>query len=207
MFKHATCLLAAGMLFLAACGESVMAPEPQLDDAEVAFLTELSDADLASMLDDFFGTSTDGPSSAPALADPRVTTRSWERSRDCRAGGTVTVTGSSTRTWDGETKTYDVASSGTKTRTDCAHVRGETTLTLNGSSAWTHERHYVARAPVGNWITTWAGSFDWAKSTGESGSCAISLTRTIDTAANTVSLVGTFCRRDVDRSRTWREDG
>ena len=115
------------------------------------------------------------------------------------------VAGSGTRTWDGETKTTDVASSGTKTRTDCAHVRGETTITLNGSSAWTHERHYVARTPTGNWITTWAGSFDWAKSSGESGNCAISLTRTVDTAANTVSLVGTFCGRDVDRSRTWRD--
>ena len=66
MFKHATFLLATGTLFLAACGETVTAPDPQLDDAEVAFLTEFSDADLASMLNDFLGTSTDGPSSAAA---------------------------------------------------------------------------------------------------------------------------------------------
>jgi hypothetical protein len=205
MLKHATCLLAVGTLFLAACGESVTAPEPQLNDADITFLTELSDADLASMLNDFLGTDTDGPSSAPAQSGHRVTTRSWEKTRDCRAGGHVTIAGSSTRTWHRETKTYDVASSGTKTRTDCARVRGETTITLNGSMAWTHERHYVARAPVGNWITAWAGSFDWAKSSGESGTCAISLTRTVDTAANTVSPVGTFCGRDVDRSRTWRD--
>ena len=205
MFKHATCLLATGTLFLAACGETVTAPDPQLDDADVAFLTELSDTDLASMLDDFLGTSTDGPSSAAAQSDPRGTTRSWEKSRDCPAGGTVAVAGSSTRTWDREAKTYDIASSGTKTRTNCARARGETTITLNGSSAWTHERHYAARAPVGNWITAGAGSFDWAKSTGKSGTCAISLTRTVDTAANTVALVGTFCGRDVDRSRTWKK--
>ena len=37
MFKHATCLLATGTLFLAACGETVTAPDPQLDDADVEF--------------------------------------------------------------------------------------------------------------------------------------------------------------------------
>ena len=206
MLKRATCLFAGCALFLAACGESVTAPEPQLDEADVELLTKEVDAELASLLDGIFEGIGSGAWGVPALAEPRVRNYSWEKSRDCRAGGTVSFAGSGTRTWDAEARTYDVASTGSRTRTDCAFVRGDVTITLNGSGSWTHERHYLKRAPTGTWNTHWAGSFNWAKSTGETGNCSSDLNRTIDTAANTVSLTGTYCGREVDRSRTWKED-
>ena len=109
------------------------------------------------------------------------------------------------RTSDREAGTHDVESSGTKTRTDCARVRGDVSVTVNGSGAWTHERQWLNRAPTGIWTTTLAGDFAWAKSSGESGDCSYDLTLTIDTAANTRTLVGNHCGREINRSRTWRD--
>jgi hypothetical protein len=76
---------------------------------------------------------------------------------------------------------------------------------LTGGGDWTHERHYVDRAPFGTWVTAYAGDFAWSKSTGKSGNCSFDLTRTIDTAENTLTLIGKVCRREIDRSRTWRD--
>ena len=53
-------------------------------------------------------------------------------------------------------------------------------------------------------ITAYEGSFDWTKSTGESGFCTYDLTRTVDTAANTRTLAGTSCGNAIDNTRTWR---
>jgi hypothetical protein len=58
--------------------------------------------------------------------------------------------------------------------------------------------------PTGTWITTFAGSFTWTRP-GETGaSCSYDLTRTVDTAANTRTLIGMSCGNDVNRSDTWR---
>ena len=205
MFRRTTYLLAIALL-LAACGESGFSPEEQLTEEDVQSLAQEVDATVMGMLDDFFGSPGPGPAGAAALAhDPVVWTYSFERSRSCHDGGTVTLAGSGTRTWDRDAKTYDVESSGTKTRDDCAFPRGDVTITLNGTGEWTHERHYLERAPTGTWITTIVGDFDWAKSTGTSGNCSYDLTVTIDTAENTRTLTGTYCGRDIDRTRTWRD--
>ncbi len=207
MFRRLTSLLISGVVFLAACGDDGTSPDPEdeltRDDTE--FVAYLIDATAAGLLNDFFDSSASDPASAPALSHgPVVWTRTFERSRACHEGGTLTVAGSGTSTWDGEAVTYDVESSGTKTRTNCAHVRGDVIITLTGEANWTHERHYADHAPTGNWITTYLGGFDWTKSTGESGSCFYNLTRTIDTAANTRTLTGTLCGDEVNRSETWR---
>jgi hypothetical protein len=49
-----------------------------------------------------------------------------------------------------------------------------------------------------------AGSFTWTRP-GETGdTCTYDLIRTVDTAANTRTLIGTSCGNDVDKSGTWR---
>ena len=206
MFKRATFLLTSGAVFLAACGDSVTAPADQLSEEDIQFLAQEVDATIMGLLDGFFSSSTALPDRAPALThEPLVWTYAFERSRSCHDGGTVAVAGSGTRTWDRAARTYDVESSGTKTRTHCAFTRDDVVITLNGSGTWTHERHYQDHAPTGIWITTYAGSFDWSKSSGESGSCDYHLTATVDTAANTRTLVGTYCGKEINNSRTWRD--
>ena len=100
--------------------------------------------------------------------------------------------------------TYDVESSGTKNRTDCTYTLDGVEITLDGDADWMHERHYLNYAVTGTWITTYVGSYDWTKSTGESGSCTYDLTRTVDTGANMRTLIGTSCGNDINRSDTWR---
>jgi hypothetical protein len=77
-------------------------------------------------------------------------------------------------------------------------------ITLDGNADWTHERHYFDHTPTGTWVTTYIGEFAWTKSTGEDGDCDYELTRTVDTAANTRTLLGTSCGNDVNRSGAWR---
>jgi hypothetical protein len=100
--------------------------------------------------------------------------------------------------------TFDVGSSGTSTRAGCAYTDNDVVITLTGDGTWTHERHYANFAPAGTWITAYEGSFAWTKSTDESGDCTYDLTKTIDTAANTRSLVGMSCGNPIDNTRTWR---
>ena len=208
MFRRMTGLFLPGVVFFAACTADGTAPEPEevLTPDDAQFVANLIDVTASGVLNDFFDFSGSDPANGPALGhEPVVWTRTFERSRACHDGGTLTVAGSGTSTWDGEAVTYDVESSGTKTRIACAHTRDDVIITLTGEANWTHERHYADHAPAGTWITTYLGGFDWTKSTGESGSCFYNLTRTIDTAENTRTLTGTLCGDEIDRSETWRD--
>ena len=89
-------------------------------------------------------------------------------------------------------------------RAGCGYTAEDGVVTsLTGDGTWTHERYYIDYAPSGSWITAYEGSFNWTKSTGESGFCTYDLTKTIDTGANTRTLVGESCGSPVDNSRTW----
>ena len=209
-------LLVTSTVTLVACEDDPTAPEAQLSDRDVQALAASFNDTMMGFLDDFWGSSNISPLAAVSALgdDPRVWTYSWWKTRDCHTAGSFTAEGSGERAWDAEALTFDVESSGTKTRAGCAHPRGEVTITVDGSGDWTHERHYLGgeaglstkgREPTGNWITTYDGGFDWAKSFGESGSCTYALTSTIDTEANTKTLVGTYRDRDIDRSETWRK--
>ena len=210
MSKSLTCLIVSGVVSVAACGGDATSPDDEpiveLTESDAQFVVDLIDATTAGLLDDFFDSDDGNPENAPALThEPIVWTRTFERSRPCHDGGTLTITGTSESSWDAGAVTLDVASSGTKARVDCAHVRDDATLiTLNGTADWTHERHYLDHAPTGTWVTTYIGEFDWTRGTGGSGNCSYELTRTVDTAANTRTLIGTSCGNPVDRSGTWR---
>ena len=209
-------LLASSTVVLASCGDLAIAPQAQLSDQDVQALVVRLDGTMMGFLDDVWGSSSVSPSSAgTALGDdPRVWNYSWWKTRDCHTAGSFTAEGNGQRTWDADALTFDVASSGTKTRVGCAHPGDEVTITVDGIGDWTHQRHYLGgeaglstkgREPTGNWITTYDGAFDWTKSSGENGSCTYELTSTIDTEANTKTLVGTYCDRVIDRSKTWRK--
>ena len=211
MFRGLTCLLVSGVVSLAACGDDGTSSEDELTDeltaGEVEFLASEIDATFSGVLDDFFDQSGGDPTGAPALThEPVVWERSFTRSRPCHNGGTLTVTGEGTTTWDAQAVTNDVTSNGTKTRAACEYTQADgVVITLNGDGTWTHERHYLNNAPAGTWITTYIGTFDWTKSTGEiGGPCPYDLIRTVNTDANTRTLIGESCGNPVDRGGPWR---
>jgi hypothetical protein len=204
------------LTFAVAACDSATTPGDPLDPADALFLAELMDASLSELIDDSVNDD-DLDSSDPAVSSsasasvagatsgqPVVWHRTWEEWRDCPDGGRLTVAGSGTSTWDPSAASTDVEASGTQTRDECAHTRNGVVITLDGSAAWTHERHHRNHTPSGVWITTYLGGFDWIKSTGKSGSCFIDLTRTVDTEANTRRLHGTFCGSEVDKTVAWR---
>ena len=105
MFRALTCLLVSGVVSLAACGDDGASPEGELTDeltaAEVEFVASQIDASFSGVLDDFFDQTGGDPSSAPALTHlPVEWERTFTRSRPCHNGGTLTVTGGGTTTWD-----------------------------------------------------------------------------------------------------------
>ena len=209
MFRGLTCLLVSGVVSLAACGDDGNSPEPvdELTMGEVEFLASEIDATFSGVLDDFFDQSGGDPAGAPALTHEAVVwERTFTRDRPCHDGGTLAVTGGGTTTWDAEAGTKDIDTDGTKTRTGCEYTQADGVgIPLNGNGTWTHERHYLNNAPAGTWITTYIGSFEWTKSTGEiGGPCDYNLTRTVNTDANTRTLIGTSCGNPVNRGDTWR---
>ena len=205
MFRRLICLLVSGVVFLAACGDDGTSPEDEFTEEDAQFVADLIDATADVVLNDFFDSSGGDPESAPALTHgPVIWTRTFERSRPCHDGGTLTIGGTGTSVWNAAAVTYDIESSGTSTRTSCAYTRVGVVTTLTGGGTWTHERHYTDYAPAGTWITTYVGGFAFTKSTGESGSCTYDLTRTVDTAANTRTLTGKLCGNEVNRTETWR---
>ena len=204
MFKRSTFALAMCALTLTACDEDTLAPEDGLSELDVQFLALEIDAALGGVLDDYYATSANGPSGVEAqAAEPVTTTYSYDRTRECSAGGSMAIAGTGTRVVDREAGTVDVTGTGTRTRTDCARSRGDVTLTTNGTGVFSHERHWAVREATGTWTRTQSGDFDWTRSSGESGSCSYALTTTVDTGAGTASTTGTICGREIDRSASW----
>ena len=99
MFRALTCLLVSGVVSLAACGDDGISddgtsPEVGLTADEVSAVASQIDASFAGVLDDYFDQTGGDPSNAPALTHVPVDwTRTFERSRPCHNGGTLTVTG------------------------------------------------------------------------------------------------------------------
>lgn len=198
-------------LMIGAC-ESGTAPSTQVQQLsvlDVQFLVDQMDAMTSSLLDDVYSSSSLGPSPAPGLShEPVVWTHTFEKSRACHDGGTLTIAGSGTKTRSSQDRTYDVDLSGTKVREQCAHTRSDVVedvvITLTGSTDWTQDRHYANGHPTGEWVTTWVGSMDWSKSTGTSGNCTFDIVKKIDTEANTKTRTGVMCGREVNKTSTWR---
>ena len=168
MFRGLTCLLVSGVVSLAACGDDGTSPEDELTVEaaltveEVQFVADRIDATLAGVLDDFFDSSGGDPTGAPARTHgPVVWTRTFERSRPCHDRGTLTVAGTGKSVWNPEAVTYDVESSGTKTRTNCAYTRDGVVITTIGNPSWTER---LTSTTDRNLAPTYVGGFDWTKS-------------------------------------------
>ena len=210
MFRALTCLLVSGVVSLAACGDDGTSTEDELTDEltadQIEFLASQIDATFNGVLDDFFDQTGGDPSNAPALTHvPVVWTRSFERSRPCHGGGTLTVMGGGETTWDAQAGTQHVHSEGTKTRAECVYTPEDgVDITLNGSGTWIHDRYYLNNAPTGTWMTTFSGSYTWTRDGVTGDPCLYELTRTVDTGANTRTLVGMSCGNAIDRMDDWR---
>ncbi len=134
-------------------------------------------------------------------------TRTFSRSHDCPAGGTITLEGSIERTRNDQgIADYHATASGAWN--DCAHARGDVTRTVNGTFSFDATRHFENGQPVGPQTATKSGHFTWSATNGKSGECDFHITSTRLPDVGKRTVVGTVCGREINREVSWnKSDG
>lgn len=200
------CTAAVAALTLAACdggSPTTGGGDLSIDRAEAELAASEWDAVGAVVMDGFPGpalsvSATGGPANATATTE-------FTRTRQCPVSGTATLQG--TRVVQHDPATNAGSMQLTATRTDAACTvnarRGGGTLSITttptvavtASQTW-------SGGQMGTRTTTHKGSFSWQRSTGQSGTCNVDLTATLNPATRTYTLNGTFCNHTVSVTRT-----
>ncbi len=180
----------------AACTETTGVTDA-LTDEDVAFLADEVMADAFHGLGSAVSFSLAGRW-LDAVTEP--INRSAGYTRACPEGGTISVTGSVSGTLD-ETGSGVMSVERTLILTDCVRSRGEVTFTINTdpSIVLAGEVAVENRIRTGG-VFTKTGAFEWEADNGRSGRCEIDLAITWSSDGSK-SVVGTFCGREVNRSR------
>lgn len=203
--------LAALFAFASACSDDTVGPElaGSLSDSELADVAEeVADA-MDGILDGEIGAR---PLIAPALGEggaevafslvPVEETFQFERSRDCREGGSVSVSGSGLWVGDRETGVVTIDVTGTKVITDCTRARGDLVITFNGAGSFEGHRMKVNGEYSGLQTNDQEGSFSWVTSDGRSGECDYELHASWDPQTNIKTVTGFVCDREINREFT-----
>lgn len=204
--KTLTPALVALVALAAACDHSPTATQDDsLTADDVAQVAIDQDLIAGSVIFEQIGLFGGGALSTASAED----TRTFDRTRDCPAGGTVEIQGTVERTANGE-GTVEFNLNGTKTRTDCVHERPDVHITTNGQATFEAYRKRVNGQPAGNQTLHTAGHFAWVRerlSTGQtrSGECDFDLSSVRNPDAMKITITGTVCGRDVDRTIDWKQ--
>ena len=190
--------LAAVAAFAAACSQDATNPVAELNPAEAEFLALSVDRTSDAAAGDAFSV---GSLAGPAgLTGSGTWTFSFESTRECPAGGEVTVEGSGEFTRDAETATAEMSFEAEKTITDCAFVRDDVTFTLNGEALL--EAHWVR---VERQLTEaerhLTGFLSVVTSDGRSRECSFELHAVFDPESGQMVVTGEVCGRTIDG--TW----
>jgi hypothetical protein len=125
--------------------------------------------------------------------------------RDCRLGGSMTVDGQVSHSYDTDTHTLTADFQATTTHDGCVRrIRGQDiTLTGNPNLQLTAHRERVNGLPSG--LQTWSlqGSVTWEKADGTSGTCDIDIQGQLDPDAHTRTVDGTVCGHEIHVSISW----
>ena len=194
--------LLAGTALLASACNDMTGPNHTLTDAEATYLAEQM---AAASLDGVSQSMAGSPGLSPAIAGAPGAVDSlgkitWERSftmtRDCRAGGTLTTSGSNKGTINLDTRTGTIEVTHTLSMVNCAQTHDTVTITVNTNPDITMNGTVNiegGRRSSGSF--TKQGTFLWQTSDGRSGSCQVNLTITWN-ADGTHTMTGTVCGRD-----------
>ena len=143
--------------------------------------------------------------------DARSGTFEFSRSWDCPADGTHGVSGSGTKTLDGETRVLSTTWATTQTHDDCAvsRTRGDQqimvvidgTVTATGSATYQLPDEQGGERLILSFTSTRIGTTT-TSARGRTRTCEIDLTETYDRESNAFTVTGSICGRDVDLTRT-----
>jgi hypothetical protein len=190
----------AGSVTLAACDGST---GPEDDDLSAA-----SAADLATFV---VGLDASGGTAYGMAMDPRTGSQTFTRSATCPAGGTHSMSGSSTSSFDATTRVLSTTWTHTQTHDDCAviHRRGDQqikavidgTVAVNGSASY----QLPETAGQGRTILSYSSKRVGSTTTtvgDRTRTCEIDVAQTYDPGAGTFTITGTMCGRQVNTTFT-----
>jgi hypothetical protein len=205
--QHSSTILGAALVaagLLTGCSDSssdLLPPGPEALSASVVEIALEADR----MVDDAVGIEMDAMGAVSAASSAAIITdeRSFSRSRTCPAGGTFAVEGSMVRTIDTETRTMELEASGGSAATDCAFLRNDLTVTVNGSSEWDAFRRRVDGAFDGPQTSHHAGSWTVVRSDGQERSCSYDFSVVRDPETRTRTVEGTMCDESFRRVVSW----
>ncbi|MGH7500337.1 MAG: hypothetical protein ACREL7_01130 [Longimicrobiales bacterium] len=183
----------------AACSDS-LAPDAAFETDDAAAVAIDTDALVADIILTQIGLFVIGAGAEPSVNSSDE--RSFSRTRDCPAGGSVSLNGTAERTISASgVAEFTVTATGEWI--ECARSRGERKLTIDGSFSVEAHRSRLNGEFVGIQTTTKNGEFTWTRSNGESGSCAFSVTTTRNPETHSRHVEGTICGRSFERDVTW----
>lgn len=187
---------------LAACSDD-LGPDRGLDPEDAALLAVETDALTGAMilaqLDHF-------SSASAGISVNALDEREFTRSRDCPAGGSVTIAGVAERTVTDGVAEFTLQANGVWD--DCARARGSRMLTIDGHFTLEAYRRRANGEFSGLQTTTKSGEFTWTRGNGESGECAFSVTTTRNPETHSRHVEGTVCGRSFERDVSWqRQEG
>lgn len=185
-----------------ACDDSTGPDQLALANAENEFLALEADQSLNFILDDALAAYGDPEAGVMMAAeqdgavDTVVTNFTFERTRPCRVSGEVVANGEGTKLHYGQT--VELSVSGVRHQIECARVRGDVVITINGIGAFDAFRKRVERVLV-EAKSTVHGAFRYETSDGRSGRCEYRIMRELIPGTDQIKVTGTFCGHEVDR--------
>jgi hypothetical protein len=168
---------------------------------------ELTGVDLAALAPAFDAASS-SVYDAAATSDTTAAsqdTLEFTRTEACPVSGAIDITGTVHRDSVNGAASFNFVT--TTTHAACGFDRNGTTVVFDGEpNIQTRAQREVEAGVIVGGSTVHTGTFRWT-SRGFSGTCDVALTSTIDAAAQTVALTGTFCGVEVNQTRPWSGAG
>jgi hypothetical protein len=186
----------AACLTLAAC-DGTTGPD---DD-------EISAASAEEVAEIVVGLDASGGAAYGMTSDPRTGSQTFNRTATCPAGGTHSMEGSSTSSYNATTRVLSHSWSHTQTHDACAHIqrRGdrEVTVVLDGTLTVTGSASYELPETAGQGRKILAYSSNRTGSTkttigDRTRTCEIDVSETYDPDTGLFTITGTVCGREVN---------
>lgn len=194
----------AAALVLVGCSDSATDPQESTlsrsEAVQLAAVIGVTGSDLVDL-------QAAGGVGSRASSGPRLATlqQDLDISGPCPLGGEIDFDGSLEVEFDQPTNTGSIDAEFVVTHHGCEVQTEEGRFTLDGrpNLVFGAEFAWAAGQQTAPLRLTSTGNVDWARESGESGSCAVSLVSITDLLAQRRTVEGSFCGFDVSEELTW----
>lgn len=222
--RYAPALALPLAVLAAACGDTTAPPSPggltPAESREVAYQMDGMSMGALGTGGGMMGSALPSGEASLSVAAPDEFSRSFDRTVPCPQGGTKHMAGKMTASVDRTAGTHSFRSEVTSTPSQCGFVvRAEspyshvaaagTTIKITGAPSLVMEHTTSSSHAQGGSgpasrksSSTQKGAFSFTTGDGRSGTCAVDTKSTVDFAARSYRIQGTFCGKAIDETRT-----